>query len=85
MIRRFVEEVPINKNWDVYDELNAEGFVNTARRPGFPMTAKAERCTSARSCVRFRQRRSRRSERHRRSRIEELAGRETSASIDAKR
>jgi len=36
VIRRFVEEVQINKNWDVYDELNAEGFVNHSAPPGVP-------------------------------------------------
>jgi hypothetical protein len=42
VIRRFVEEVQNNKNWDVLDELNAEDFVNhSARRSGCRTTAKA--------------------------------------------
>jgi predicted ester cyclase len=36
VIRRFVEEVQNNKNWDVYDELNAEDFVNHSAPPGVP-------------------------------------------------
>jgi predicted ester cyclase len=35
VIRRFVEEVQNNKNWDVYDELNDPEFVNSAP-PGIP-------------------------------------------------
>ena len=36
VIRRFVEEVQNNKNWDVYDELNAADFVNHSAPPGVP-------------------------------------------------
>ena len=36
VIRRFVEEVQNNKKWDVYDELNAEDFVNHSAPPGVP-------------------------------------------------
>jgi steroid delta-isomerase-like uncharacterized protein len=36
VIRRFVEEVQNNKNWDVFDELNAEDFVNHSAPPGVP-------------------------------------------------
>ena len=34
VIRRFVEEVQNEKNWDVYDELNDPGFVNHSAPPG---------------------------------------------------
>ncbi len=36
VVRRFVEEVQNNKNWDVYDELNAPDFVNLSAPPGIP-------------------------------------------------
>ena len=36
VIRRFVEEVQNNKNWDVYDKLYAEDFVNHSAPPGVP-------------------------------------------------
>ncbi len=36
VIRRFVEEVQNNKDFDAYDELNAEDFVNLSATPGFP-------------------------------------------------
>ena len=36
VIRRFVEEVQNEKNWDVFDELNAEDFVNHSAPPGVP-------------------------------------------------
>jgi steroid delta-isomerase-like uncharacterized protein len=36
VIRRFVEEVQNRKNWDVFDELNAEDFVNHSAPPGVP-------------------------------------------------
>lgn len=36
VIRRFVEEVQNDKNWDVFDELNAEDFVNHSAPPGVP-------------------------------------------------
>ena len=36
VIRRFVEEVQNNKNWDVFDELNAEDFINHSAPPGVP-------------------------------------------------
>jgi len=36
VIRRFVEEVQNEKNWDVYDELNDPTFVNHSAPPGIP-------------------------------------------------
>src|SRR5689334_4126020 len=36
VIRRFVEEVQNEKNWDVYDELNDPTFVNQSAPPGIP-------------------------------------------------
>jgi len=36
VIRRFVEEVQNEKNWDVYDELNDPAFVNHSAPPGIP-------------------------------------------------
>jgi steroid delta-isomerase-like uncharacterized protein len=36
VIRRFVEEVQNNKDWDVFDELNADDFVNHSAPPGVP-------------------------------------------------
>jgi predicted ester cyclase len=36
VIRRFVEEVQNNKDWDVYDELNDPEFVNHSAPPGIP-------------------------------------------------
>jgi steroid delta-isomerase-like uncharacterized protein len=36
VIRRYVEEVQNSKNWDVYDELTAEDFVNHSAPPGVP-------------------------------------------------
>jgi steroid delta-isomerase-like uncharacterized protein len=36
VIRRYVEEVQNGKNWDVYDELTAEDFVNHSAPPGVP-------------------------------------------------
>ena len=36
VIRRFVEEVQNNKDFTVYDELNAEDFVNLSSPPGIP-------------------------------------------------
>ena len=36
VVRRFVEEVQNQKNWDTYDELNADDFVNLAAPPGVP-------------------------------------------------
>ena len=36
VIRPFVEEVQNNQNWDVFDELNAEDFVNHSAPPGVP-------------------------------------------------
>src|SRR5262245_65371936 len=36
VIRRYVDEVQNNKNWDVYDELYAEDFVNHSAPPGVP-------------------------------------------------
>jgi hypothetical protein len=32
VIRRFVEEVQNQKNWDAYDELNADDFVRRVPR-----------------------------------------------------
>jgi steroid delta-isomerase-like uncharacterized protein len=36
VIRRFVEEVQNQRNWDVYDELNDPSFVNHSSPPGVP-------------------------------------------------
>jgi len=36
VIRRFVEEVQNEKNWDTFDELNADDFVNLSSPPGVP-------------------------------------------------
>ena len=36
VIRRFVEEVQNQKDWDVYDELNDPEFVNHSAPPGIP-------------------------------------------------
>jgi predicted ester cyclase len=36
VIRRFVEEVQNQKNWEVYDELNDPEFVNLSSPPGVP-------------------------------------------------
>jgi steroid delta-isomerase-like uncharacterized protein len=36
VIRRFVEEVQNNKDWNAYDELNDPDFVNLSAPPGIP-------------------------------------------------
>jgi steroid delta-isomerase-like uncharacterized protein len=36
VVRRFIEEVQNKKNMDVFDELNAEDFVNLSAPPGMP-------------------------------------------------
>ena len=36
IIRRFIEEVQNQRNWDVYDELNDPSFVNHSSPPGVP-------------------------------------------------
>ncbi len=36
VIRRFVEEVQNQKNWDAFDELNSSHFVNLSAPPGVP-------------------------------------------------
>jgi hypothetical protein len=36
VVRRFVEEVQNQKDWNAYDELNAEDFVNLSAPPGVP-------------------------------------------------
>ncbi len=36
VVRRFIEEVQNRKNIDVFDELNAEDFVNLSAPPGMP-------------------------------------------------
>ena len=36
VVRRFVEEVQNNKDWDAYDELNDPDFVNLSAPPGVP-------------------------------------------------
>ena len=36
VVRRFVEEVQNEKNWETYDELNAADFVNLSAPPGVP-------------------------------------------------
>jgi len=43
VIRRFVEEVQNNKNWDVFDDLNAEDFVNHSAPPGVPNDHEGEK------------------------------------------
>jgi hypothetical protein len=36
VVRRFIEEVQNEKNWESYDELNAPDFVNLSAPPGVP-------------------------------------------------
>lgn len=36
VVRRFIEEVQNEKNWDAFDELNADDFVNLSAPPGVP-------------------------------------------------
>lgn len=36
VIRRFIEEVQNQRNWDVFDELNDPSFVNHSSPPGVP-------------------------------------------------
>ncbi len=36
IVRRFIEEVQNNKKMEVFDELNAEDFVNLSAPPGMP-------------------------------------------------
>ena len=36
VVRRFIEEVQNRKNMEVFDELNAEDFVNLSAPPGMP-------------------------------------------------
>jgi steroid delta-isomerase-like uncharacterized protein len=36
IVRRFIEEVQNNGDWDAYDELNAPDFVNLSAPPGIP-------------------------------------------------
>jgi predicted SnoaL-like aldol condensation-catalyzing enzyme len=36
VVQRFVEEVQNNRDWAVYDELNAPDFVNLSAPPGVP-------------------------------------------------
>ena len=36
VIRRFVDEVQNQKNWETFDELNADDFVNLSAPPGLP-------------------------------------------------
>jgi steroid delta-isomerase-like uncharacterized protein len=36
VVRRFIEEVQNQKNWDVYDELHPPDFVNLSAPPGVP-------------------------------------------------
>ncbi len=36
VVRRFVEEVQNNNDWDAYDELNDPDFVNLSAPPGIP-------------------------------------------------
>jgi hypothetical protein len=36
IVRRFVEEVQNNRDWAVYEELNAPDFVNLSAPPGVP-------------------------------------------------
>jgi hypothetical protein len=53
VVRRFVEEVQNNRDWAVYDELNAPDFVNLSAPPGVPSAARAGRYSSVRSWTRF--------------------------------
>jgi steroid delta-isomerase-like uncharacterized protein len=36
VVRRFIEEVQNDKNWDAFDELNADDFINLSAPPGVP-------------------------------------------------
>jgi steroid delta-isomerase-like uncharacterized protein len=36
VVRRFIDEVQNQKNWDTFDELNAPDFVNLSAPPGVP-------------------------------------------------
>lgn len=36
VVRRFIEEVQNEKNWDAFDELNADDFINLSAPPGVP-------------------------------------------------
>jgi steroid delta-isomerase-like uncharacterized protein len=36
VVRRFIEEVQNNKNMELFDELNAEDFINLSAPPGMP-------------------------------------------------
>ena len=45
VVRRFIEEVQNQKNWEAYDELNAEDFVNLSAPPGVPSVVRAGRCS----------------------------------------
>ena len=36
VVRRFIEEVQNEKNWDSFDELNADDFINLSAPPGVP-------------------------------------------------
>jgi hypothetical protein len=36
VVRRFIEEVQNQKDWAVFDELNAPDFVNLSAPPGMP-------------------------------------------------
>jgi len=36
VVRRFIEEVQNNRDWDAYDELNAPDFINLSAPPGIP-------------------------------------------------
>ena len=36
VVRRFVDEVQNDRNWDVFDELHAEDYVNHSAPPGVP-------------------------------------------------
>jgi steroid delta-isomerase-like uncharacterized protein len=36
VVRRFIEKVQNQKNWETYDELNAPDFVNLSAPPGVP-------------------------------------------------
>jgi steroid delta-isomerase-like uncharacterized protein len=36
VVRRFIEEVQNNRDWQAYDELNATDFVNLSAPPGVP-------------------------------------------------
>lgn len=43
VIRRLVQEVQNDKNWDVFDELHAEDYVNHSAPPGVPQDREGQK------------------------------------------